>query len=73
MTQVNTFEAARAAAEDDISRLLQGCEVPAEYRKRLLAYIQCWYLDQGHHGVRVCDLPHRAPAASRGRGPALAA
>ena len=74
MKHSHTAEAALRAAEEDVTRLLHGCEVPAEYRRRLVAYVQRWYLDQrhhpdhlGHHGVRVC-----LPREAAGRTAALA-
>ena len=56
--------ASLAAAEDDVARIFQGYEVPAEYRTRLAAYIQCWYLDQGDCGARICTLHGEEPAAA---------
>lgn len=54
--------ASLAAAQDDVDRIFQGYEVPAEYRTRLTAYIQCWYLDQGNCAARICALPGQEPA-----------
>jgi hypothetical protein len=56
--------ASLAAAQDDVARIFQGYEVPAEYRTRLTAYIQCWYLDQGEHGGHLCHLHGEAPPAA---------
>jgi len=49
-------EASLVAAQDDVSRIFQGYDVPQEYRTRLTAYIQCWYLDQGSCVAQVCAL-----------------
>jgi hypothetical protein len=62
------ISASLAAAQDDVERLFEGFEVPAEYRTRLTAYIQCWYLDQGLEqgdgGARICTLHGEEPAAA---------
>jgi hypothetical protein len=47
MKDSSRIEASLLAAQEDVSRIFQGYEVPQEYRTRLTAYIQCWYLDQG--------------------------
>ena len=53
------------AAQGDVDKLFEGFEVPDEYRTRLTAYIQCWYLDQKDCGGRVCVLQgDRAAAAN---------
>ena len=59
------IEASLAAAQNDISRIFQGYEVPEEYRTRLTAYIQCWYLDQGACGGQVCSLQAGDESAAR--------
>ena len=59
--------ASLVAAQDDVARIFQGYEVPAEYRTRLTAYIQCWYLDQGDCGARICHLHGEEPAAANSR------
>jgi len=64
MKHQNRIEASLAAAQDDISRIFQGYEVPEEYRSRLTAYIQCWYLDQGNCSGQICAL--RSPAEAPG-------
>lgn len=56
--------ASLAAAQDDVDLLFEGFEVPEEYRTRLTAYIQCWYLDQGDCGARICTLHGDEPAAA---------
>jgi len=60
--------ASLAAAQDDVARIFQGYEVPEEYRTRLTAYIQCWYLDQGQDPgdgeARLCTLHGEEPAAA---------
>lgn len=55
----NEFAACLTAAQDDVARIFQGYEVPEQYRERLIAYIQRWYLDQGGSELRVCILPER--------------
>jgi hypothetical protein len=50
------ISASLAAAQDDVAKIFQGYDVPEEYRTRLTAYIQCWYLDQGNCGARICAL-----------------
>ncbi len=57
------IEASLAAAQDDIAKIFQGYDVPEEYRTRLTAYIQCWYLDQGACGAQICALRTDAEAA----------
>jgi hypothetical protein len=56
MKDNSRIEASLAAAQDDISKIFQGYDVPDEYRARLTAYIQCWYLDQGACGAQICAL-----------------
>lgn len=59
----NEIAACLAAAQDDVARIFQGYQVPEQYRERLAAYIQRWYLDQGGSGMRVCMLPERPQPA----------
>ncbi len=59
------IEASLVAAQQDVSRIFQGYEVPQEYRTRLTAYIQCWYLDQAECSAEACTLRH--PAAASGQ------
>ncbi|MDB5978828.1 MAG: hypothetical protein JWR07_5588 [Nevskia sp.] len=62
MKDSNRIEASLAAAQDDVSKIFQGYDVPEEYRTRLTAYIQRWYLDQGACGGQVCALHTDAQA-----------
>lgn len=62
--QQNEIAACLTAAQDDVARIFQGCEVPEQYRERLAAYIQRWYLDQGDSGTRICALSERPPFAA---------
>jgi hypothetical protein len=64
MKDNSRIEASLAAAQDDISKIFQGYDVPEEYRARLTAYIQCWYLDQGACGARICALGDEAGAGA---------
>ena len=57
------IEASLAAAQDDISKIFQGYDVPEEYRSRLTAYIQCWYLDQGKCSTQICALRSEGESA----------
>ncbi len=56
MKDKSKIEASLAAAQDDVAKIFQGYDVPEEYRSRLTAYIQCWYLDQGNCAAGVCAL-----------------
>lgn len=56
MTDTDKIAASLAAAQSDVSQIFQGYEVPVEYRARLTAYIQRWYLDQGSCENGVCAL-----------------
>ena len=56
MKNNSRIEASLMAAQDDVSKIFQGYDVPQEYRTRLTAYIQCWYLDQGSCVAQVCAL-----------------
>jgi hypothetical protein len=51
----NELAACLAAAQDDVARIFKDYQVPEEYRTRLVAYIQRWYLDQGGE-ERLCLL-----------------
>lgn len=64
MMDKSRVEASLAAAQDDIAKIFQGYDVPEEYRTRLTAYIQCWYLDQGAWGAQVCALRPDAEAVA---------
>ncbi len=55
-----------AAAQGDVAKIFEGFEVPAEYRTRLVAYIQRWYLDEGHHEHEAAGEFIAALAAARG-------
>lgn len=59
------ISASLAAAQDDVAKIFQGYDVPEEYRTRLTAYIQCWYLDQGNCGARICALNVAEPSAQQ--------
>lgn len=56
MKDSSRIEASLAAAQDDVSKIFQGYDVPEEYRTRLTAYIQRWYLDQAVCDGQVCAL-----------------
>lgn len=56
MKDSSRIEASLVAAQDDVSKIFQGYDVPEEYRTRLTAYIQRWYLDQSACGGQVCAL-----------------
>jgi hypothetical protein len=56
MMDMDKMAASLAAAQNDVSKIFQGYEVPPEYRARLTAYIQRWYLDQGHCENGICLL-----------------
>ena len=56
MKDKSRVEASLAAAQGDVAKIFEGYEVPDEYRARLTAYIQCWYLDQGNCSGGVCAL-----------------
>ncbi len=64
MMDRSRVEASLAAAQDDIAKIFQGYDVPEEYRMRLTAYIQCWYLDQGTCGAQICALRSDAEAVA---------
>jgi len=66
MKDKSRVEASLAAAQDDVSKIFQGYDVPEEYRTRLTAYIQCWYLDQGRGscGAQICALHEDTEAAA---------
>ena len=56
MKDNSRIEVSLAAAQDDVSKIFRGYDVPEEYRTRLIAYIQRWYLDQGACGEQLCAL-----------------
>ena len=56
MKDQSRIDACLAAAQADISRIFRDNQVPDEYRTRLTAYIQCWYLDQGKGSNGICLL-----------------
>jgi hypothetical protein len=67
--ELKRLAASLAAAQDDVARIFEGYEVPAEYRARLVAYIQRWYLDEGHHeaaGEFIAALSEARAAAGSG-------
>ena len=64
MMDKSRVEASLAAAQDDIAKIFQGYDVPEEYRTRLTAYIQCWYLDQGACDAQICALRTDAGAVA---------
>ncbi len=59
MKDSSRIEASLAAAQQDVARIFQGYEVPQEYRTRLTAYIQCWYLDQGLEQDACASAPRK--------------
>ena len=56
MKDENKIADSLMAAQGDVSKLFEGFDVPEEYRSRLTAYIQCWYLDQGNCSNGICAL-----------------